>query len=135
MKNEAFTGAVEQVKKEGQPGMSDEDARVELMRRGAEVSLPVVAETYLHVHNGGTTFSVRRGQTGPVLEVLSHHFDATATKARVRTTRKSLKQLADMFAIAAAAEYPEEDGMVSYARTVEDKEPQRAVQYVEKSAS
>ena len=63
-------------------------------------------EVYLHVSNGGVTFRVRRDpKWGPVVEIEQSQFGAVENQLSIKTTPRSLMDLAKVFVMAATADW------------------------------
>lgn len=64
------------------------------------MSKKILGSTYLHLNNGGITFSICDEGHGPVIEVRSSHFGNIVHTLSVNTDMESIKQLCTMFYLA-----------------------------------
>lgn len=72
-----------------------------------DVSKPtnIVSKCYLHLFNGGITFSVEDSEFGPFIEIFTSSFGNLNHSIKTYTDKESLKAISDVFLKAAEHEY------------------------------
>ena len=65
-------------------------------------------KVYLHISNGGVTFSVGDSEYGPVIGISVTHFAHETNNMKIWVTKDGLRDLADLFVSACEQDYSPE---------------------------